>query len=130
MSSSGRQKFADRTVMTDEANTFKKPFQTVDRPQVTERDIQEDYMQDPPRVSPEAGKSYSRRADARVQNEPFERKGDDSRGRGQGLKEGVREETNPQDGGVLGDQATGKELKQSMLESFAVESSVHPGHPI
>ncbi|KAL1950425.1 hypothetical protein VTO73DRAFT_5549 [Trametes versicolor] len=96
--------------MTDEVNTFKKPFQTVDRPHVTERDIHEEYMQDPPH------------------NEPFERKGGDYGG--QGLKEGAREETDPKEDGILGDQATGKELKQSVLGSFAMESSVHPGNPV
>lgn len=46
------------------------------------------------------------------------------------MKEGAREETDPKEDGILGDQATGKELKQSVLGSFAMESSVHPGNPV
>ena len=50
MSSIRRQDLVDNTGKTDESQTFKKAHQTVDRPPVTERDIHEQYMQDPPRV--------------------------------------------------------------------------------
>ncbi|KAI0763590.1 hypothetical protein BD413DRAFT_483709 [Trametes elegans] len=105
-----RHDLAERSAnsKTDEAHTFKKAHQTVDRPQVTERDIHEEYIQDPPR------------------NAPFEPNTDRQT---RGLKEGAREETDPKQDGVLGNQPTGKELKQSALESFTTESSIHPGNP-
>ena len=51
MSSTRRHDIVDRANLTDESQTFKKAHQTVDRPPVTERDIHEQYMQDPPHVS-------------------------------------------------------------------------------
>ena len=51
MSSTRRYDTVDRASLTDESQTFKKAHQTVDRPPVTERDIHEQYMQDPPHVS-------------------------------------------------------------------------------
>ncbi|KAI0330482.1 hypothetical protein GY45DRAFT_745654 [Cubamyces sp. BRFM 1775] len=93
---------------TDEAATFKKAFQTVDRPPVTERDIHEQYMQDPPHnMTPEP--STDRKT--------------------LGLKEGAREETDPKQDGILGDQSTGKILHQDALEDLTTGSSVHPGNP-
>ncbi|KAI0662152.1 hypothetical protein C8Q70DRAFT_629805 [Cubamyces menziesii] len=93
---------------TDEAATFKKAFQTVDRPPVTERDIHEQYMRDPPRnITPEPS------ADRKTL----------------GLKEGAREETDPKQDGVLGNQPTGKMLQQDALEDLTTGSSVHPGNP-
>ncbi|KAI0631918.1 hypothetical protein C8Q77DRAFT_882219 [Trametes polyzona] len=109
MSSTRRHDLADRAAATDESQTFKKPFQTVDRPPVTERDIHEQYIQDPPH------------------NEGLSHVAVDHRGRG--LKEGAQEETDPKQDGVLGDQPVGKELKQSALETLTTESSVHPHNP-
>lgn len=43
---------ADSDVARMEDNQFKKSFQTIGRPEVTERDIHEDYMKNPPNVSP------------------------------------------------------------------------------
>lgn len=51
MSSTRRHDLAERATMNDDSATFKKAFQTVGRPAVTERDFHEEYMQDPPRVS-------------------------------------------------------------------------------
>lgn len=51
MSTARRHDLTDHANITDESQTFKKAFQTVDRPPVTERDIHEQYMQDPPNVS-------------------------------------------------------------------------------
>ena len=36
--------------VTDEALTFKKPFQTVIRPQTTDHNIHDDYLKHPPEV--------------------------------------------------------------------------------
>lgn len=37
--------------VTDEELTFKKPFQTVSRPSVTDHNIHDDYLKHPPHVS-------------------------------------------------------------------------------
>ncbi|KAI8994219.1 hypothetical protein BD414DRAFT_481791 [Trametes punicea] len=108
MSSIRRHDLADRANLTDEATTFKKSYQTVDRPPVTERDIHEQYMQDPPHNMP---------------SEP------NTDRKARGLKEGAQEETDPKQDGVLGDEAVGKVQKSTALETLATESSVHPGNP-
>lgn len=51
MSTARRHDLVGHANNTDESQTFKKPFQTVDRPPVTGHDIHEDYMRDPPNVS-------------------------------------------------------------------------------
>ncbi|KAL7280104.1 hypothetical protein PYCCODRAFT_1456266 [Trametes coccinea BRFM310] len=108
MSSIRRNDLADRANVTDESNTFKKPYQTVDRPPVTERDIHEQYMQDPPHNMP-IEPSTDRKA--------------------RGLKEGAKEETDPKQDGVLGDEPVGKVQKSTALEDLTTESSIHPGNP-
>ncbi|KAI0699920.1 hypothetical protein C8T65DRAFT_580726 [Cerioporus squamosus] len=108
MSSARRHDLVDRANVTDESQTFKKAYQTVDRPPVTERDIHEEYMQDPPHNLP---------------SEP----NTDRKTRGQ--KEGAQEETDPKQDGVLGDANVGKQLRTSALQELATESSVHPGNP-
>ena len=47
-----------------------------------------------------------------------------------GAKEGAREETDPQQEGVLGDPGVGKPLKQSVLEEMTTEGSVHPNNSV
>ncbi|KAH9851701.1 hypothetical protein C2E23DRAFT_732357 [Lenzites betulinus] len=109
MSSTRRHDLAERATMNDESATFKKAFQTVGRPAVTERDFHEEYIQDPPR------------------NDQLEFVAIDNRTRG--LKEGARaEETDLKQDGVLGNQPVGKESKESVLESVTTTSSVHPGN--
>ncbi|EJF63511.1 hypothetical protein DICSQDRAFT_55428 [Dichomitus squalens LYAD-421 SS1] len=109
MSSTRRHDLADNANKTDESQTFKKPFQTVGRPPVTERDIHEQYMQDPP------------------QNVPYEPTTDRST---IGTKEGAREQADPQQQGVLGHPGVGKALKQDVLEEMTTEGSVHPHNPV
>ena len=50
MSGIRRHDLTDRANVTDEAQTFKKPYQTVDRPPVTDHDINEEYLNDAPQV--------------------------------------------------------------------------------
>ncbi|RPD62665.1 hypothetical protein L226DRAFT_610837 [Lentinus tigrinus ALCF2SS1-7] len=108
MSSTRRHDLINRANVTDESQAFKKAHQTVDRPPVTERDIHEQYMQDPPH------------------NIPFEPNTDRKT---RGAKEGAQEETDPKQDGVLGDEPTGKLSRQSALEEMTTESSIHPGNP-
>ncbi|KAI0754713.1 hypothetical protein C8Q80DRAFT_382778 [Daedaleopsis nitida] len=109
MSTARRHDLVGHANVTDEEQTYKKAFQTVGRPAVTERDIHEDYMNDPPN------------------NQPFEPNTDRN---ARGLKEGAMEETDPKQDGVLGNAGTGKLLKQDALEDIVTGSSVHPGNPL
>ncbi|KAI0712469.1 hypothetical protein C8Q76DRAFT_797317 [Earliella scabrosa] len=108
MSTARRHDLVGHANVTDEEQTYKKPFQTAGRPAVTGHDMQEDYMRDPPN------------------NQPFELTSDRHT---RGAKEGAQEETDPKQDGVLGNQDTGKQLKQNVLEEFTTESSVHSGNP-
>ncbi|RDX53557.1 hypothetical protein OH76DRAFT_1469993 [Lentinus brumalis] len=94
--------------VTDESRTFKKAYQTVDRPSVTERDIHEEYMRDPPHNQPTTPNTDRKTP---------------------GKKEGAQEETDPKQDGVLGDVNIGKPSRTTALEELATESSVHPGNP-
>ncbi|KAI0770139.1 hypothetical protein C8Q74DRAFT_875742 [Fomes fomentarius] len=106
MSTARRHDLVGHANTTDESQTFKKPFQTVDRPPVTGHDIHEDYMRDPPN------------------NQPYEPNTDRL-----SAKEGAGEEMYPTQDGVLGNQEIGKQLKQDALEDLTTQSSVHPGNP-
>ncbi|KAI0647833.1 hypothetical protein C8Q79DRAFT_952142 [Trametes meyenii] len=99
---------ADRANVTDASSTFKKTFQTVGRPPVTERDIHEEYLKDS------------------LKNEPY---APNTGWTTRDLKEGAREETGPKQDGVLGDQPVGKIEKESALEALTTQSSIHPGNP-
>ncbi|KAI0667749.1 hypothetical protein C8Q78DRAFT_981669 [Trametes maxima] len=109
MSNIRRNDLTDRANVTDASSTFKKPFQIVGRPPVTERDIHEEYLQDPP-----DNQFYA----SITERNP------------RGLKEGAREETELKQEGVLGDQPVGKIEKESALETLTTQSSVHPGNPL
>ncbi|KAH9949874.1 hypothetical protein B0H21DRAFT_72328 [Amylocystis lapponica] len=97
-----RRDFSDRR-SNDQA--FKKQYQVVGRPEVAERDIHEDYVKNPPNNQP---------------TEPMTDR------RARGLKEGAREELDPKQEGVLGDEPIGKIAKQAELESMTQENAVHP----
>ncbi|TFK91847.1 hypothetical protein K466DRAFT_573398 [Polyporus arcularius HHB13444] len=85
--------------VTDESRTFKKAYQTVDRPSVTERDIHEEYMRDPPHNVPSTPNTDRKTA---------------------GKKEGAQQET---------DYKQDAPSRTTALEELATESSVHPGNP-
>ncbi|KAL6308391.1 hypothetical protein BKA93DRAFT_725843, partial [Sparassis latifolia] len=89
----------NRSVVTDESRTIRKAYYTVEKLQVTDHDIHDEYLRDP---------------EVR-QNPPR-------------LKQGVREEVDPkQEGRVLGDQATGKVTKETVQSEFKLlnENSLH-----
>ena len=127
MSTARRHDLVGHANVTDEEQTYKKPFQTAGRPAVTGHDMHEDYIRDPPNVSV----SCRNRAQCvahvvPLQNQPFELTSDRHT---RGAKEGAQEETDPKQDGVLGNQDIGKQLKQNVLEEFTTESSVHSGNP-
>jgi hypothetical protein len=53
MSNVRKQPFqGEKLSNTNEAKTFKKPFQTVDHPITTDHNINDGYLADPPQVIP------------------------------------------------------------------------------
>ncbi|KAI0074124.1 hypothetical protein K474DRAFT_1602111 [Panus rudis PR-1116 ss-1] len=109
MSGARRNEFANPDVpVTDETNTFKKAYQTVGKPPVTDN-INDQYYRDPPHVNNSEVPTTNRKS--------------------RGAKEGAREETDPKQEGVLGDEASSKLQKSTMLEQMTNESSVHPNNP-
>ncbi|KAF9808963.1 hypothetical protein IEO21_07685 [Rhodonia placenta] len=94
-----------RSKVTDEERTFKKPYQTVGRPETTDHVIHEEYLKDPPH------------------NQSNELSTDRTT---RGLKEGAREQVDPKQEGVLGEETTGKISKESELGTLTTENSVHP----
>jgi len=98
----------DRNVVTNETQTFKKPYQEVNRPAVTDHDINDEYMRDPPNNL------------ARDDSVPTTDR------KTRGLKEGAQEETDPKQEGVLGDEPTGRIKKDAVLGSVVNENSQHP----
>ncbi|KAI1794941.1 hypothetical protein LXA43DRAFT_94785 [Ganoderma leucocontextum] len=110
MSHISRHDRHDELNRTDEALTFKKPYQIVNRPAVTEHDMHEEYLKHPPH------------------NEPSE---PSSNQRSWGLKAGAREaeEAESRREDALGSPGRGKPLKEAILEEMTTESSVHPHNP-
>lgn len=51
MSNIERNDLRPTAEVTDETLAFKKPYQTVGRPPVTQENINDQYMRDPPHVS-------------------------------------------------------------------------------
>ena len=130
MSSARRHDLAEegRTI-TDDTRVFKKPFQTVDRPQVTDHNINDEYMRNPPQVLYIS--SYKEKDCAKstlAQNLPIEtEKAPTQPTRGvRGAKEGAYGDIDPKEDGVLGDLPVGKRTKESALEEIVTEASVHP----
>lgn len=117
---------SDATV-TDNTNTFKKDFQTIGRPQVTESDMHEEYMRNPPNASSlpyamEQGLTYS------AQNQPYEPNNDRKH---PGIKEGAWQYDPELQPGqkVLGDEGIGRVKKGQALQEQTEEGSVHPHNP-
>ncbi|EMD40081.1 hypothetical protein CERSUDRAFT_122173 [Gelatoporia subvermispora B] len=83
---------------------FKKEYQVVDRPAVTDHDINDEYFRNPPNNEP---------------TEPITSR------KAPGLKEGAREETDLKVDGVLGDQPTSRILPDVARSNVVQENSVH-----
>jgi len=93
--------------VTDETRTFKKQHQTVDRPPVTDHNINDEYMRDPPNnLASGVGEPVADRNTW-------------------GVKEGAYEEESGEEG-VLGDVASGRYKKEDVLREATEDSSVHP----
>ncbi|KAH8104733.1 hypothetical protein BXZ70DRAFT_922154 [Cristinia sonorae] len=107
MSSARRNDLAEQgRPITDDTEVFKKPFQTVDKPAVTSDNINDQYYRDPPNNQP-IGSTTGRTS--------------------WGPKEGAFEEIDPKQEGVLGDQAIGKQTKETALAETVSENTVHGG---
>ncbi|KZT63670.1 hypothetical protein DAEQUDRAFT_679983 [Daedalea quercina L-15889] len=92
---------------TNDNQKFKKEYQTVGRPPVTDHDINDEYMRNPPNsLNIPRETSAARKAP--------------------GLKEGAREETGPNQDGVFGDAPTSRIHKDVALGDLANENTVHP----
>ncbi|KAH7928451.1 hypothetical protein BV22DRAFT_1030756 [Leucogyrophana mollusca] len=92
---------------TDKDQTFKKTYQTVDRPATTDHDFHEDLLKSPP------------------QNVPTDPDIPVTSTRTPGSKEGAYE-VEPLQEGVLGHEETGRIKKSDVQGSVLNESSVHP----
>ncbi|KAF7795605.1 hypothetical protein EIP86_006769 [Pleurotus ostreatoroseus] len=96
---------SDATV-TDADNTFKKSFQTVGRPPVTDTNINDEYLRHPPN------------------NQPLEPMTDR---KPPGKKEGAYDLEDTQDTtGILGEEVTGRYKKEAALEELVNEDTLHP----
>ncbi|KAL4249086.1 hypothetical protein ABKN59_007528 [Abortiporus biennis] len=92
--------------LTDETRTFKKHSQTVNRSHVTDHNINDDYLRDPPL-------NASLPSEAAV-NLPSRR-----------AKEVAREDIDSKEEGILGDEPVGKQLRSDALEELVSENTVH-----
>ncbi|THH28266.1 hypothetical protein EUX98_g5922 [Antrodiella citrinella] len=106
MSSTGRTDLAEsRQPITNNSRTFKKSFQTVDTPPVTDN-INDQYFHDPPNNLAQPT----------------------TRGTGgQWPQGGVYEDADPKREGVLGDEPLGKQTKEAVLGEMVNENTVHGG---
>jgi hypothetical protein len=95
MASLNQERTRDNFI-TDESRTFKKPTQTVGRPETTDHDINDEYMRNPPQVALSAPTAYCPVHDHSSQNLPTNV--DASQRREPGVKEGAYEEVPGQEG--------------------------------
>ncbi|KAI0338977.1 hypothetical protein BDW22DRAFT_1487346 [Trametopsis cervina] len=96
---------------TDDTGKFKKPFQTVGRPEVTDHDINDEYMRNPPN------------------NQPIEPSTDR---KNPGAKEGTWEvdDSAPVEDGVLGEPGIGRSKKEQLLRETIEENSLHANNTV
>ncbi|PIL22774.1 hypothetical protein GSI_15468 [Ganoderma sinense ZZ0214-1] len=124
MSHISRHDRHDEMNRTDEALTFKKPYQIVNRPAVTEHDMHEQYLKHPPHPQILISGTF------RMQNESSETATNlhswdspvEERARKAREAESLRED-------ILGSPGRGKPLKETIMEEMATEDSVHPQNP-
>ncbi|KAM5539474.1 hypothetical protein V8D89_006926 [Ganoderma adspersum] len=110
MSHISRHDRHDEMNRTDEALTFKKPYQIVNRPTVIEHDMHERYLKDPPHNEPSGPTTNLRSWDL----EEKARKAKEA--------ENLRED-------IQGSPGRGKRSKETILEEMTIEGSVHPHNP-
>ncbi|KAH9841798.1 uncharacterized protein C8Q71DRAFT_854151 [Rhodofomes roseus] len=92
---------------TTDDQKFKKQYQTVGRPPVTDHNINDEYIRDPPNNLNIPGETSTLR-------------------KAPGLKEGAQEVTDPKQDGVLGDEPMSRIQKEVALGDLASENTVHP----
>ncbi|TFY57056.1 hypothetical protein EVJ58_g7258 [Rhodofomes roseus] len=111
---------------TTDDQKFKKQYQTVGRPPVTDHNINDEYIRDPPNVS---GLTFRSRLHAKYSTcllEPEHPWRDVDVRKAPGLKEGAQEVTDPKQDGVLGDEPMSRIQKEVALGDLASENTVHP----
>lgn len=121
----------DSDVTPTDDNQFKKSFQTVGKPPVTERDMHEDFMRDPPNVRNILALvvSCDTELSPAPQNKPFE---PSSERNPPGKKEGgwAFDEDTTEEEKVLGDEVRGKQTKEAALQAQTEEDSIHSNNTV